>query len=78
VGRPGSRGAWTRYGHGLRQAGRQNATAFGFSVMITATYGIVSGLEPSSPPFGYSFLFAAGGVVGLAMIMGLATRRGTG
>lgn len=37
------------FSRGVRTALRNNATAYGFSISITAAYGLVSGTRPSAP-----------------------------
>jgi hypothetical protein len=44
--------------------------------MITSTYGVVTTLEPSDPPLGASFLFAAGGMIGFAVLLSSITAFG--
>ncbi len=60
------------YGRGVRTALRDNATAYGFSISITAAYGLVTGARgPASA--GETIMFALGSataflVVGLVLL----------
>jgi hypothetical protein len=53
-----SLGAFSR---GLQASVRNNYTAYGYSVMITASYGVLTSQE-STPKLGYIFLFLAGAI----------------
>lgn len=50
----------TSYRDGLRTSIRTNATAYGFSVMITCTFGLVQQSAPVTTPRVLIFLFSAG------------------
>ena len=60
-------------GHGTRAALVNNLSAFGFSVMITATFGLLSA-QLGSPGAPDVFLFAAGGVAGVTLIDGVTSK----
>ncbi len=67
------RGEFEVFGRGVRTALRNNATAYGFSITITAAYGLVTGsrgtanaVETLSFAFGAAFGFLLVGVVFLA------------
>ncbi|MFC7343891.1 hypothetical protein [Saccharopolyspora griseoalba] len=67
------RGDWEVFGRGVRTALRNNATAYGFSISITAAYGLVTGsrgaasaLETISFAFGAAFAFLLVGSVFVA------------
>ena len=62
-----------RFGHGTRSALANNLSAFGFSVMITATFGVLSA-QLGSPGTVEVFLFAAGGVGGVTLVDGISTK----
>ena len=59
--------------HGIRTALRNNVSAYGFSVMITASFGVLTA-SLGSPSVGDVFLFAAGGVTGVTVIEGISSR----
>lgn len=59
--------------HGIRTALRNNVSAYGFSVMITASFGVLTA-SLGSPTVGDVFLFAAGGVTGVTVIEGVSSR----
>src|SRR5699024_9946687 len=59
----------TVYGRGVRTALRNNATAYGFSISITAAYGLVSGTHQGSS-WG-TVLFAIGAVGGFLLVGGV-------
>ena len=61
------------YTEGLRTSVRTNATAYGFSIMITASFGVTTVLEVR-PVAGDIFLFAFGAVAGFAAVQLGATR----
>ena len=61
------------YAQGLRTSVRTNATAYGFSIMITASFGVTTVLQPK-PGAGDIFLFALGAVAGFAAVQLGATR----
>ena len=67
------RGNWEAFGRGVRTALRNNATAYGFSISITAAYGLVTGsrgtasaLETISFAFGAALAFLLVGLVFVA------------
>lgn len=59
--------------HGVRTALRNNVSAYGFSVMITASFGVLTA-SLGSPTVGDVFLFAGGGVTGVTVIEGVSSR----
>jgi hypothetical protein len=59
-------------GHGVRTSLRNNLSAYGFSVMITATFGVLSATA-GSPGVGDVFSFVAGAVTGVSVIDAIAT-----
>lgn len=59
--------AGASYLHGLNAAIRNNASAYGYSVTITATFGILSAIE-GPPKVAEIFAFAAGAVVAFACV----------
>jgi hypothetical protein len=59
--------------HGVRTALRNNVSAYGFSVMITATFGVLTAAL-GSPDVGEVFVFAAGGVTGVTVVEGVSSR----
>lgn len=60
------------YAQGLGASVHENAPAFGFSVMITASFGAVAALS-ARPEVGEIFLFAFGAVAGFTAVA-LASR----
>ncbi len=60
-------------GHGTRSALVNNLSAFGFSVMVTATFGVLSA-RLGSPGTVEVFLFAAGAVAGVTFLDGISTK----
>ncbi len=69
-----SLGAFSR---GLQASVRNNYTAFGYSVMITASYGVLTSQE-STPRLGYVFLFILGAVaafVGIELVVSKGLER---
>ncbi|MCF6522679.1 hypothetical protein [Streptomyces sp. JJ36] len=68
-----------RYGRAVRTALRDNATAYGFSLSVTAAYGLVSGAQgPASPLETVTFAVtgaAAFLLVGLAALLGVRPER---
>lgn len=69
------------YGSGVRSTLRHNATAYGFSVSITAAFGVVtSSHQQSSFPL-QAVLFAGGAVAAFLLVEAVASRlfqRGSG
>ncbi len=61
------------YAEGLRTAARQNSVAYGYSIMITASFGAIVSQEPR-PRVWECFLFAAGAVLGFTLVLLVATR----
>ncbi|MQA15175.1 MAG: hypothetical protein GEV09_13690 [Pseudonocardiaceae bacterium] len=62
------------YGSGVRTTLRQNATAYGFSISITAAFGLVtSSHQQASFPL-QSVLFAGGAVVAFLLVELVASR----
>ncbi len=55
------------FGQGVRTALRNNLSAFGFSVMITAAFGMLSA-DQGAPEMVDVFSFAAGAVTGVAAV----------
>jgi hypothetical protein len=66
---------WDSYVNGMRDAARENASAFGFSIMITSVFGVLATLE-SAPGVLEVFLFAPGATLGFSLTLTLA-RLGT-
>src|SRR4051794_19934037 len=60
-------------GHGTRAALVNNLSAFGFSVMITASFGALAA-RLGSPGTVEVFLFAAGAVGGVTVIDGISSK----
>ncbi len=58
---------------GVRTSVRNNVAAYGFSVMITAAFGVLSAAL-GSPGTGDVFLYAAGAVAGVTIVEGIASR----
>jgi threonine/homoserine/homoserine lactone efflux protein len=67
--RPGFAGNYLR---GLRSAAHNNASAYGYSVTITATFGILSVVAASTSVFEI-FAFAGGAVLAYALVDGVAS-----
>ncbi|HET6570831.1 MAG TPA: hypothetical protein VFG58_05020 [Solirubrobacterales bacterium] len=59
--------------HGVRTSVRNNVAAYGFSVMITAAFGVLSATL-GSPKVGEVFIYAGGAVAGVTLIEGAASR----
>jgi hypothetical protein len=55
------------FGHGVRTALSNNLSAYGFSVMITASFGVISA-RLGSPTVGDVFLFVAGAVTAVTVV----------
>lgn len=60
-------------GHGTRTALGNNLSAFGFSVMITATFGALSA-QLGPPGTAEVFLFATGAVAGVTILDGISSK----
>jgi hypothetical protein len=58
---------------GVRTSVRNNAAAYGYSVMITASFGVLSAAL-GAPELGDGFLYAAGAVSGVTLVEGAASR----
>lgn len=58
---------------GVRTAVRNNVSAYGYSVMITAAFGVLSA-SLGSPSVGKVFLYAGGAVTGVTAIEAVASR----
>ncbi|HEV2772059.1 MAG TPA: hypothetical protein VGV57_04435 [Thermoleophilaceae bacterium] len=72
TGAPSSRPA-DRYRRGLLTSIRNNAAAYGYSVMITSSYGVLStGL--GSPSVGRTLLFGLGATVAFVVVETLSAR----
>jgi threonine/homoserine/homoserine lactone efflux protein len=67
--RPGFADTYVR---GLRSAARNNASAYGYSVTITATFGILSVVTAVTTVLEI-FTFAGGAVLAYALIDGVAS-----
>jgi hypothetical protein len=61
-----------RYAHGLRVSTHNNATAYGYSITITAAFGILSTIR-GTPGILEIFAFAAGAVVAFALVGAIAS-----
>ncbi len=59
--------------HGIRTSLRNNVSAYGFSVMITASFGAISAIE-GPPTVGRVFLFVAGAVTSVTLIDGISSK----
>lgn len=59
--------------HGVRTAVRNNVSAYGFSVMITASFGVLAAIA-GPPSAGEAYLFVAGAVSGVTIVEGIASR----
>ena len=57
---------------GVRTSVRNNASAYGFSVMITAAFGVLSA-SLDTPTVGEVFLYAAGAVSGVTAVEGIVS-----
>lgn len=57
----------------MRTSVRNNASAYGFSVMITAAFGVLSAAL-GSPRVGDVFLYAGGAVLGVVAVEGIVSR----
>jgi hypothetical protein len=60
------------YVRGLRSAARNNASAYGYSVTITATFGILSVIAGTTTVLEI-FAFAGGAVLAYALVDGVAS-----
>jgi hypothetical protein len=60
------------YVRGLRSAAHNNASAYGYSVTITATFGILSVVEAATTVLEI-FAFASGAVLAYALVDGVAS-----
>lgn len=70
---PNSRlAARARYRRGLMTSVVNNSSAFGFSVMITASYGMVGNFDPSPSP-AEILQFALGAVLAISLIEAVAS-----
>ena len=66
-----------RLSRGLQASVRNNYTAYGYSVMITASYGVLAAQE-GSPKLGYIFVFLIGAVtafVGVELVVSKGFQR---
>ena len=66
------RGFSDNYLRGLHASARGNAAAYGYSVTITASFGILT-VAAGSPHVGEIFAFAAGAVAAFALVEALAS-----
>jgi hypothetical protein len=62
-----------RYGRGVRTSLRINAAAYGYSVTITSTFGVLS-VELGTPGVGEVFLFLFGAVVAFTVVDAVVSR----
>ena len=60
------------YGRGIRTSIRNNSTAYGYSVMITASLAALAALE-RQPKLGELFLYVAGAAAGFAIVEAAAS-----
>ncbi len=60
------------YARGVQSSVRNNASAFGFSIMITATLGVLQTII-STPSVSDLFLFLLGAVIGTVVVEAAAT-----
>jgi len=58
---------------GVRTSVRNNVSAYGYSVMITAAFAVLSA-SLGSPPVGDVFLYAGGAVTGVTVVEGVVSR----
>lgn len=58
---------FTAYMRGIRTSIRYNAGAYGYSVLITATFGALTALD-GSPQIPHLFLFVSGAAIAFAVI----------
>ncbi|WP_141921298.1 hypothetical protein [Halopolyspora algeriensis] len=65
--RPEQQGRWEVYGRGVRTALRNNATAYGFSISITAAYGLVTGSNGTATAW-ETMAFALGAAVAFVLV----------
>lgn len=61
------------YREGIRTAARENATAYGYSIMVTSSFGVLAAMEPNPPLWAY-FLFAFGAALGFPLVILPATK----
>ncbi len=61
------------YAEGLRTAVRQNSTAYGFSIMVTASFGVLAAFDPHLRVW-ECFLFAVGAAAGFPLVLVAATK----
>ncbi len=66
------RGFGNRYAHALRAGTHNNAAAYGYSVSITAAFGILSTTQ-GTPGILQIFAFAGGAVVAFALVGAIAS-----
>ncbi len=62
-----------RYSRGVRTSIRNNAPAYGYSVMITSTFGVVT-VEVGSPAVTEVFLFLLGAVAAVLIVEAAVSR----
>lgn len=62
-----------RYGRGVRTSLRNNAAAYGYSVTITSTFGVLS-VELGTPGVGEVFLFLLGAVTAFTVVDAIVSR----
>ena len=63
---------WADYAQGVRTGVRNNSTAYGFSVLITASFGALNALV-GAPGIPQLFLFVAGAGLGFVLIEAAAS-----
>jgi heme/copper-type cytochrome/quinol oxidase subunit 3 len=61
------------YRHGLLTSVRENATAYGYSIMITSSFGVVAAFEGTSGAWWVYALYALGATIGFGLVMAPAT-----
>jgi hypothetical protein len=71
-GRLERRGFGDNYLRGLHASARENVSAYGYSVTITASFGLLSVTE-GSPGVLAIFLFAAGAILAVALVEAIAS-----
>jgi hypothetical protein len=59
-------------GHGVRASLQNNLSAYGFSVMITASFGVLNATQ-GQPRVADVFAFLGGAVTGVSVVDGIAT-----
>jgi hypothetical protein len=61
------------FNRGLQASVRNNYAAYGYSIMITASFGVLASRE-STPKLGFIFLFLAGAIAGFVIIEAIVSK----